>query len=415
MSDRPPTPLSGPSWQRLQWWGVLVAVVAGLTATVMAWLIVRSMVAEPTDLRVYGTAAQWLWSGQDPYSEAFELVVYQAVPWTNPVPAAVFYAPLSWPIPGGWDVPWLVLQIVALVGVVAVSFRTLVHRFATRRARVLLIAGITVISTGLDPVVETLILGQVNIFIVLLVLWDVVGFGDSRVQRWLRRFVPQGVAVGLAAAVKITPGLVIVWWVLTRQFRAAAWATGTIVVSWGAAFVLAPAVTWRYLADGVMLDGVRRLGDHVASVANQSLMANVSRWVEVVPAPAWMWMPAAVIAVTAGLLAGVQAYRRGNLLAAVVLVMLPALLASPIAWTHHAVWLIPAFAVLLGDGSDPRRVFWVTFTAPLWFVHTRTTGHTLALYGISWYYALLYVVVFVAVYWITVGRDVETPQRRLSV
>ncbi len=395
----------GVPWVRLQWWGVLLGVGFAAASVVMAWLFVFPQVDEPTDLRVYALASSWLWAGLDPYSRAFELVVYQGWPWTNPVPAAVLYAPLGWGSVGVWDAPWLGVQFVALAGVVWLSFGRLLVRVPRRGRRVAALVGLVVAATGLDSVIDTFALGQVNVLVALLVLTDVVAAGQHPWVDRLRRVLPRGVLVGVAAAVKVTPGLVIVWWLVTRQFRAAAWAVGTFAGLWVAAFVVAPAVTWRWVTQGGAFEGVQRLGDYAASLGNQSLMANVSRWVDVVPAPGWMWIPAAVVVIVVGMIAGARAYRGGYPLAGVVLVMLPALLSSPIAWTHHGVWLIPAFAVILGDGRDPRRVFWLMMSTPLWFVHNRTWGEALAnATGFTAYYATFYVLVFVAVWWVSGHR-----------
>jgi alpha-1,2-mannosyltransferase len=40
----------------------------------------------------------------------------------------------------------------------------------------------------------------------------------------------------------------------------------------------------------------------------------------------------------------------------VTLVGLTSLVVSPVSWVHHAVWVVPALGVVLGDGRDRRRV-----------------------------------------------------------
>jgi alpha-1,2-mannosyltransferase len=61
---------------------------------------------------------------------------------------------------------------------------------------------------------------------------------------------------------------------------------------------------------------------------------------------------------------GRRAHEAGDELAAVTLIGIATLLASPVSWIHHAVWIVPATGVLLGDGTDRRRrVAWAATTA----------------------------------------------------
>jgi alpha-1,2-mannosyltransferase len=90
-----------------------------------------------------------------------------------------------------------------------------------------------------------------------------------------------------------------------------------------------------------------RVGD-VASVVNQSLRGALLRagvpsslvWIALAAAVAWM-----------GLGRARGAHRSGDELAAIALVGLTGLAMSPVSWIHHAVWVVPAIGVTLGDGS----------------------------------------------------------------
>jgi alpha-1,2-mannosyltransferase len=59
-----------------------------------------------------------------------------------------------------------------------------------------------------------------------------------------------------------------------------------------------------------------------------------------------------------GMWRAVRAYRRGDDLVAVTLVGLTSCLVSPITWTHHLYWVVPALVVLLdvAAGSPGRRL-----------------------------------------------------------
>jgi alpha-1,2-mannosyltransferase len=57
-----------------------------------------------------------------------------------------------------------------------------------------------------------------------------------------------------------------------------------------------------------------------------------------------------------GLRVAVRASRNGNELAAIAAVGLLAVLLSPVAWIHHLAWIAVVLAVIVGDGSNRRRV-----------------------------------------------------------
>ena len=85
---------------------------------------------------------------------------------------------------------------------------------------------------------------------------------------------------------------------------------------------------------------------------NQSLRGLALRWG--VPTPVLWAAPRAVAAV--GLLRARAAHRSGSLVAAATLVGLTSVLISPIAWVHHAVWVVPAIGVIVSDGRSGRRI-----------------------------------------------------------
>jgi alpha-1,2-mannosyltransferase len=58
-----------------------------------------------------------------------------------------------------------------------------------------------------------------------------------------------------------------------------------------------------------------------------------------------------------------EAHLAGDELAAVSLVALAGVLASPISWIHHAVWIVPVSGVLLGDGRARGR--WIAWAATM--------------------------------------------------
>src|SRR5215469_13341782 len=106
------------------------------------------------------------------------------------------------------------VSTVALAATVWIAFRELGWRGTTR-------AGATLLLTGLvfwtEPVQRALYLGQVELVLMALIVWDLCQ-PDRR--PW------KGAATGVAAGIKLVPLLFIVYLLLTRKFRQAAVATG---------------------------------------------------------------------------------------------------------------------------------------------------------------------------------------------
>jgi alpha-1,2-mannosyltransferase len=87
------------------------------------------------------------------------------------------------------------------------------------------------LAAAFEPMRETVTFGQVNTLLLFLVAVDLLWL-VARDSRWA------GVGVGLATAIKLTPGIFIVYLLVTKRWRAAFVASGTAA----AATVLAAAV-----------------------------------------------------------------------------------------------------------------------------------------------------------------------------
>lgn len=188
----------------------------------------------------------------------------------------------------------------------------------------------------MEPVRETIGFGQVNLLLGGLIAADV--WALRRGHRWA------GVGTGLAIAIKLTPAVLVLYLLLTRQWRAAGVAAGTAVLTALLAFVISPQTSVQFW--GTTLWETSRVGD-LDQISNQSLMGAVARLAQ--PGepsrPLWAVLVLAVVAV--GMLRAVRAHRAGDELVAVTLAGLVSCLVSPVSWTHHLYWLVPAVAVLV--------------------------------------------------------------------
>lgn len=297
---------------------------------------------DPIDLVVYRTGGEAALHGWSLYAPSFLVHSGGHLPFTYPPFAALSLSPLSL-VPLGADYRlWSALCVIALWALVRVSFRDLLARCV---ARWLLLASLALTAAAVltVPVAEHLTLGQVGIPLTLLCVADVVP--DK--TRW-----PRGLLVGLAAAVKLTPGLFVVYFLVTRQWRAAATASVTVGSAWLLGAVLMPGDSRRYFVDGVGFDPQR--AGAVLEVANQSLWGTLHRWLG--SGGELPWLLLAPLVAVLGLYRAQLAYRARDRLAAAGLVGLTSLLVSPVSWMHSGIWLLPALAVLVGDGRRHRNV-----------------------------------------------------------
>lgn len=310
-----------------------VAAAALFAVSLVAFLVVRRLVGfSSIDLRVYRVEGLAVRSHLDLYSA---LPTPQGLQATYPPFAALAFVPLTW-LPEGW-LPWtgLVVNLALLLVVVRLSLR-----FAGRprsastdagAAAATLAAG--AVALWAEPVFLTLRNGQINLALLVLVLWDVNRLTRSR---WT------GVGIGIAAGLKVTPALLIGYLLLTRRFRAAAVAAGTFAATIAVSGAFLPGATWRFWS-ALVFDSAR-VGD-VDATGNQSIYGAVARITHSrVTTPAETALIAAVV--VGGLACSVLAARRLGNSWGVAACSVTALLVAPIAWSHHWVWVVPVSLLL---------------------------------------------------------------------
>jgi alpha-1,2-mannosyltransferase len=257
------------------------------------------------------------------------------LPFTYPPFAAVVFYPLHFMPFGVLAFVWQIGMIAALFAVVSVTFRLL----GSPNPRAAM--GWTAVGIWTEPVRSTLDYGQVNILLVLAVLWAVYS------TRWW----VSGLLVGLAAGVKLTPAVSGLYFVGARRWGAAVFSAvvfaGTVGVS---LLVLGDQARYYFTT---LLGDAHRVGP-VATVFNQSWRGGISRILG--HDAGYGPIVLAALAVTAVLaLAAWRAVDGDDRLGAIVVVQLFGLLLSPISWTHHWVWLLPLMIWLLhGPMKDAR-------------------------------------------------------------
>ncbi len=258
--------------------------------------------------------------------------------FTYPPFAAVVFAVVSL-------IPWRVLpplsvvvNIAALLAALWFTFGWLGYRRGLTRLGATLLAAAAVFWT--EPVIRTLYLGQVNLVLMALIIWD-LGQPDTRrsgASRWWK-----GAGVGVAAGIKLVPLIFIPYLLLTRRFRAAAVACAAFAATVAAGFLVAPADSARWWLGGLFFNGGRT--GFVGWEGNQSLRALLTRLAGSVAGAEPVWLAVALVTAVAGLACAALLDRAGHPLPGLLACALTGLLISPVSWDHHWVWIVPGVAV----------------------------------------------------------------------
>jgi len=224
-------------------------------------------------------------------------------------------------------------------------------------------------AAALEPMRETLGYGQVNILLFGLIIADLVALRWASRRRparpsWVDRFGLlgpltdkflaggwAGVGIGLATAIKLTPALFIIYFLVSRQWRAARTAMGTMLAVTVIGFIFARKESVDYFTDVIFQ--TNRVGQ-ADMTPNQSLAGLLARLYDVFSAPTLLWITFTLVLLVVGLSRASHAHGEGDELTAFTLVGLTANIVSPISWSHHLVFVIPAVIVLL-DAAVRRR------------------------------------------------------------
>ena len=258
-------------------------------------------------------------------------------PFTYTPFAALLFAVASPLAFADWQVVLAVVTI-GLLPVVAYQALGLAGR-PTGIARAAAAFAIAAVSLWLEPVSMTLFFGQINLVLLVLVVGDLALPDRTR---------GKGIGIGLAAAIKLTPLIFVAYLLFTRRVRAAAVSALTFAATIGLGFALLPHASAVYWGGQFEQPGSKPF-----HLLNQSLNGAILRLTHTGPHAHAYWLAAALVTALVGLATSVVASRRGHELLGVVTCAATGLLVSPVSWSHHYVYVIPAL-VLAAYG--PRRL-----------------------------------------------------------
>jgi alpha-1,2-mannosyltransferase len=208
------------------------------------------------------------------------------------------------------------------------------------------------LAVAFEPVRETITFGQVNTLLLTLVAGDLL-FGLARGRKWA------GVGIGLAVAVKLTPGVFVLYLLLTRRWRAAATAVGTAAAATLFAAAIFPDQSREFWTSALW--DTSRVGV-LSYFSNQSERGFLARLpIDQVAGEIWI----------AGVLATLVfwAWRilrtRDDVLGGLALTGVLGCLISPVTWVHHCVWLLPAVIRCVDFGLRQRSRLYLAAVAYL--------------------------------------------------
>jgi alpha-1,2-mannosyltransferase len=275
------------------------------------------------DLDVYRIGGQVWRHGGDLYGVLPATASGVRLPFSYPPIAAVLLSPLSL-VPMAVAGTMLTLATIALAALVLrVFLRSLGGDGSWWTVGWLLPAALF-----LEPVRNTMDYGQVNVALMFLVAADCL----TARARW-----PRGALVGVAAAVKLTPGAFVLFFLLRRDYRAAGTAAAAFAVSTGAGFLLAPRDSVRYWTS--VIGQTNRPGSPVYA-PNQSIQGVLARagLDPHTPAGAAAWLALSAVVLVLACRGMRRALADSADAWALSLNAFAALLISPISWSHHWVW-----------------------------------------------------------------------------
>ena len=338
------------SASRVDWPSVAVAAFVLLVGGFVFYnWVVRSL--PMVDIAVYRSGGFKLVHGVPLYDGKVEDVW---LPFTYPPFAAIVFVPFA--LIGAWG-GGLVISVLSYVALARACWLLVGSRWPTlgQPQRWQATGFMWAAAALAEPVTATLGFGQINLIILWMVLEDLLG--PTRRSR--------GILVGIATGLKLTPGIFILLFVVIGKRTSAVRAAGALAATILLGLIVQPQQAWLYWTKLAYDD--KRVGG-VAYVANQSLNGVIWRLAGPGGSRA-LWLLVVVAVAGVALWSARRLWLAGQPLEAVAVTALAMLLVSPISWSHHWVWVLPAAVAL--TGIVHRRVGWGLLAAGVIVFYSR--------------------------------------------
>ena len=296
------------------------------------------------DLKIYREAMLWWADGNQLYDFAKPDATQGQLEFTYPPFAAYLLRPLAWLTVGQSIWIFKVVAVACLAVTVWWLIRPVADRWRQPRWFVFTLA--FVLASGLEPIREAFSFGQINFVLWALILLDLLVLAPRG-----SRFT--GIGIGIATAIKLVPGVFILYLLVSRRWRAAAVASGTAAAATLLAAALAPAESRIFWTEKLLQgEGVGQL----EYTFNQSIMGVLARLADPAQPSQIVWLALALPILGYGLWRAGRAAMAGDEVAGLTLAGFAGSLASPVSWVHHLFWFVPALVVLVDAAVRPHDV-----------------------------------------------------------
>ena len=296
------------------------------------------------DLQVYVYAVKDMLTGKDIFATT---TPFWNLYFIYPPIAAILLTPLAFGPYALWQVVW--------TGGLVWAQQSVLKRCGAPRGWKLGLIGIAVLL-AVEPIRTTLGYGQVNTILMALVIADLLPDAPGE-----RRRIPQGTLIGLAAAIKLTPALFVIFAFLIGKTRVAITAMISFAVFTGIGAILLFRETLVFF--GGLSGGDTRTASPLYT-GNQSLLGVFFRLGDSSRVTGLVGLAVSAVLAVLGCLVAAHWWRHEEKVFAVAIVGLTTCLASPLSWTHHYVWILPLGMAVLSPGV-PR---WARYLGGFWVV-----------------------------------------------
>jgi alpha-1,2-mannosyltransferase len=337
--------------QRALWAGAAWRLFQLLTVAAVIWAGWRLLAVTPyrIDIDVYRMGGRAWLDGTSLYRDGvlFHTGAGLDLPFTYPPLAAAVFAPFAMLSLNAASATITAITFVLLVVTTVIVLTRLgvwensptIAGRAWRRRCWLAAAVVAPAAVYLEPIRSNFEFGQINVVLMTLVIADCV----PRKTPW-----PRGLLLGVAIALKLTPAVFLLYFLLRRDTRALLTSMASAVLATAVGFMLAPRDSWEYWTQTVR--DTDRIGT-ATYLTNQNIAGTLAR-LGIAETPRFViWVVAcfAVLGLTWWAVRRVLrtdepgALRSGDqAVLGLMCVAMFGLVVSPVSWSHHWVWALPA-------------------------------------------------------------------------
>lgn len=341
----------------LVWGAAWLAAAAGLGYA--AWQLFGH-IPYRIDIDVYQMGARAWMDGRPLYrgDVLFHTPIVD-LPFTYPPLAAIVFCPFAWMHMPAASVAITALTLVLLVSSTVIvltrldvwSASAVLPGPAWLRRWWLAVVAAAAATVWLEPISSNFAFGQINVVLMTLVIADCV----PRRTPW-----PRGLLLGVGMALKLTPAVFLLYFLLRRDHRAALTALASFAEATLLGFVLAWNDSWEYWTHTV--HHTDRIGSASLNT-DQNIAGALARLGLGQQERFLLWVAASLLVLAATVWAMRRVLRAGEPTLALVCVALFGLVVSPVSWSHHWVWVLPAVLVTAVLGWRRRNALLMVVSA----------------------------------------------------